>query len=125
MRCTLSTRPPACSMFFWILSTSSFDTSSLPAASKINNPSYVFNVSLLLVPASIRGLFPIKLIHRLRDTLAQATIDRLPGPPPRRRPPPPRRPPAPTGNPCRERAPKYPPPRPRFVRSRPATAQIP
>src|SRR5467141_2880063 len=77
MRCTLSTRPPACSMFFWILSTSSFDTSSLPAASKINNPSYVFNVPLLLVPASIRGLFPIKLIHRLRKALAQATIDRL------------------------------------------------
>src|ERR1017187_1794433 len=79
MRCTLSTRPPACSMFFWSLSTSSFDTSSLPAASKINNASYVFNVPLLLVPASIRGLFPIKLIHRLREALAQATIDRLHG----------------------------------------------
>src|ERR1017187_1001969 len=79
MRCTLSTRPPACSMFFWILSTSSFDTSSLPAASKINNPSYVFNVPLLLVPASIRGLFPIKLIHRLREAFAQAAIDRLHG----------------------------------------------
>src|SRR5438477_12724168 len=79
MRCTLSTRPAACSMFFWILCTSSFDTSSLPAASNINNPSYVFNVSLLLVPASIRGLFPIKLIHRLREALAQATIDRLHG----------------------------------------------